>query len=123
MIDAKKAMLIVEDNEDMKSLLANIFDDEGFDTITARNGKSAMKILEDQSVDILLLDKRLPDIDGFDIIPQIKKSGRNSKIIILTAYGDSKIKKKALALGADAYMTKPFNNFELIKLVQKTVSM
>ncbi|MDO9576808.1 MAG: response regulator [Candidatus Cloacimonadales bacterium] len=117
----KKAMLIVEDNEDMQSLLVNIFDEEGYQTITAKNGAAAIKIFRDQNIDIILLDKRLPDIDGFEILSRIKKLSIHSKIIVLTAYGDSAIKNQALSLGADAYMTKPFNNFELIDLVKRTV--
>jgi len=117
----KKAMLIVEDNNDMQSLLSNIFDEEGYNTITANNGETALKITEDQSFDIMLLDKRLPDMDGFEIISRMKSSGIEFKIILLTAYGDSAMKKKALTLGADAYITKPFNNFELIELVKQTI--
>ena len=117
----KKTMLIVEDNEDMQSLLVNIFDEEGYRTITAKNGAAAINIFRNQNVDIMLLDKRLPDIDGFEIISLIKKLDRKSKIIVLTANGDSAIKNQALSLGADAYMTKPFNNFELVDLVKRTV--
>jgi DNA-binding response OmpR family regulator len=119
MIDSNKKMLIVEDNADMQSLLVNIFDDEGFTTIPVTNGKSGIDKLCSNDIDIVILDKRLPDIDGFNLIPMIKAIKGETKIIILTAYDDVKSRNRAVTLGADAYLTKPFNNFELIKLVKK----
>ena len=117
----KKLILIIEDNKDMQSLLVNIFEEEGFRTLIADNGETAINMFDDLNIDVMLLDKRLPDIDGFSIISQARDLGLDSKIVLLTAYGDPAIQKRALDLGADAYMTKPFNNFELISLVKQIV--
>ena len=117
----KKLILIIEDNKDMQSLLVNIFEEEGFRTLIADNGETAINMFDDLNIDVMLLDKRLPDIDGFSIISQARDLGLDSKIVLLTAYGDPSIQRTALDLGADAYMTKPFNNFELISLVKQIV--
>ena len=110
-------MLIVEDNPDMQTLLADIFAAEGYGTILAGSAKAALHISGNHVVDVVLLDKRLPDLDGFEIISSLRRF--NSRIVVLTAYGDVRQKKEALLLGADAYMTKPFLNTELIELVKK----
>ena len=115
---AEKVLLIVEDNADMQLLLSSIFAEEDLCILIAGNGREALQLARNHKIDVVLLDKRLPDMDGLQIFPQLKSINPGTDIIILTAYGDQKIKQSAIQLGAYAYRTKPFVNEELIELVK-----
>ena len=107
---AKKTILIVEDNKDMQSFIANeLFDKYSIET--AYNGIEAQNILKTKSIDIVISDIMMPQMDGFELCNFIKSDIEYSHIIVilLTAKNDLNSKIKGLELGADAYVEKPFS--------------
>jgi len=112
-------ILIVDDNKDTRFLLSNILREEGYQATVAGDGKQAIKELERSSPDLVLLDVKLPGMDGINILEKMKKIDKDLIVIMLTAYGDIKGSVKAMKLGAFDYITKPFNNEELILIIKK----
>ena len=117
-----KEILIVEDSEENVIFFAQILEDHGYRFRVARDGKQAMAELGERRPDLVLLDIMLPGIDGYEVceIVRLNPKLRDIKIIFLTAKGREVEIAKGLALGADAYITKPFSNAELVAQV-KTV--
>ena len=109
---AKRA-LIVEDDINIAELLKIYLQKDGFETENAYDGKKAVELAEKIQPDIILLDIMLPVMDGWQVCREVRK---NSKvpIIMLTAKGESMDKISGLEMGADDYITKPFDPKELI---------
>ncbi len=118
----KNAILIVEDNEDMQLLLTTILADEGFLIHQAYEEKSALKIFERVKPQLVLLDLRLPGIDGISVYKKMKEIDKDVIVFIITAYGDKYIERKVRELGANDYFTKPFDNRLLIENIKNTLS-
>lgn len=116
-----KNILIVDDDQDLRFNLSHILKEEGFNVIDARNGREALKILRESSPDLVLLDMRLPGMDGMKILQEMRKSDKDLIIIMLTAYGDVKGAVSAMKLGAFDYVNKPFDDEELILIIKKAL--
>lgn len=107
-------MLIVEDDPDIRMGLQEYFDMEGYDVQTAEDGAVALKQMEQiETCDIVLLDIMLPKKDGFDVLRKAQAMGFSAPVLVLTAKGEQESKLKGFGLGADDYVTKPFNVEEL----------
>ena len=106
-------VLIVDDEPQIRRLLRNSLPPHGYDCIEAADTVSAMAAVAKLRPDIILLDLGLPDGDGFSVIEFVRKTAL-TPIVILSARGDVEGKVKALELGADDYVTKPFDMTELL---------
>ncbi|MEE8213574.1 MAG: response regulator [Alphaproteobacteria bacterium] len=112
-----KHLLIVEDDELVQSLLAAYIQNEGFKVSLAANGKEMLACIDSESIDLILLDLGLPDEDGLVLARQVR--ARSSlPIIVLTARKEQKDRLAALEIGADDYLTKPFDPEELVLRVR-----
>jgi two-component system KDP operon response regulator KdpE len=112
--------LLVEDDLNIVDLIRSNLAVRGFDTIVATEGATAMKLLETENPDIVLLDLMLPDADGFDLCRQIRARS-NAAVIVVSARGGERDKITALNMGADDYMTKPFSVDELLARITATL--
>ena len=113
-------ILIVEDEPDIRDTLNYNFEKEGFKVLSSPDGKSALKLLENNKPDIVILDLMLPDMSGLDLCRQIKNDKKlsNTSIIMLTAKSEEVDRIVGFELGADDYVTKPFSIRELILRVK-----
>ena len=111
-------ILIVEDDKDILTGLVDNLAMEGYRTIIAKDGKSALKQAKEKSPDLIILDIMLPQLNGFEVCKELKKSGVDTPIIILSAKAQETDKVLALELGADDYVTKPFSPRELLVRVK-----
>ena len=111
-----KRILIIDDEENIRKYLGRALAKDGFDVFTAEYGKEGLNLLVRKHIDIVLLDLNLPDINGLDVLKEIKEVDVQSVIIIITAYGDITSAVEAMRLGAYDYLTKPFD-IEDIKIV------
>ncbi|MCL5935238.1 MAG: sigma-54 dependent transcriptional regulator [Firmicutes bacterium] len=116
-------VLIVDDEEGVCELLVDVLEDAGFETVVAYNARDALKILENETPDTILLDIRLPDADGIQVMEEIKKVGVHVPVILMTAFGTTEIAIQAMRQGAHDYLNKPLNLDELLINVQKAVKM
>ncbi|WCR30058.1 response regulator [Paenibacillus thiaminolyticus] len=98
-----------------------VFSSEGYSTYQASNGKIALNIVREESPDIVLLDMKIPGMDGLEILKQIKKMEPQMKVIMMTAYGELDMIKEATDLGAIMHFTKPFDIDEMRVAVNMTL--
>jgi DNA-binding response OmpR family regulator len=110
-------ILVVEDEESIRTIVEYALDEAGFDVVTADRGDTALELLERESIDLVLLDLMLPGIDGLEVCRRIR-ADRSVPIIILSAKGEELDKVLGLELGADDYVTKPFSPRELASRVK-----
>lgn len=108
----KPRVLVVDDEPQMVGIVAYAFETQGFDVIKAYDGEQAMQKINSENLDLVLLDVMLPHIDGFEIC-RIVRQNTTLPVILLTARKEEEDVIKGLELGADDYMTKPFNPREL----------
>lgn len=114
-------ILVIDDDIDMQSLLSDIITPEGYEVMTADNGKKALKKLAAFSPDLVLLDIKLPDMDGMKVLEEIRKTGTDSIVIMLTGYGDIKDAVQSMKMGAFNYITKPFENEEILLNIKEAL--
>ena len=110
-------VLIVDDNEQITSILAEYAKKEGYMPIVATDGEEALQKFKNENPDILLLDVMMPKIDGFSVCRQIRKSS-NVPIIMITARGEDFEKIMGLEIGADDYIVKPFSPGEVMARIK-----
>ena len=109
----KKKLLIVDDQVGIRILLLEVFATEGYDTFQAANGRTALDIVRTNRPDLVLLDMKIPGMDGLEILKQIKEYDQDIKVIMMTAYGELDMIKEATDLGALMHFTKPFDIDEM----------
>jgi two-component system, OmpR family, KDP operon response regulator KdpE len=112
--------LVVEDDPNIVDLIRSNLAVRGFDTVVSADGLRALRLLETESPDIVLLDLMLPEIDGFELCRQIRERS-SVAIIVVSARGGERDKVSALNVGADDYMTKPFSIEELLARINATL--
>ena len=113
MTTAPVRILVVDDEPPIRKLLRMGLGAHGYDVLDAPNGKSALELL-DKKPSLVILDLGLPDIDGLELLRQIRSRQGNLPIVVLSSRGDEAGKVAALDLGADDYVTKPFGMDELL---------
>ena len=116
-----KEILIVDDEPSIVIPIQFLMEQQGYSVLVAENGEDALDAIYKYKPDLILLDIMLPRIDGYEVceIVRLNPDYRNIKIIFLTAKGREVEIAKGLALGADAYITKPFSNTELVAKVKE----
>lgn len=119
----KKKILIIDDTDLMVKLIKDILTEKGYEVVSANNGIDGINMVMTEKPDLVLLDIVMPGMDGFEVCKLLRREESNNlmPIIILTAQGNEEDKLTGLELGADDYITKPFNPRELISRVNNTL--
>ena len=119
-----KKIAVIEDNKTNIKLIRYQLEAEGFDIHVEETGNAGLKMIKIQKPDMIILDIGLPDIDGFEICKRIRNDAitKNYPIIMLTARGEDRDKIEGLSLGADDYITKPYNAEELILRIKNLLT-
>ena len=112
-------ILLVDDEDSIRNLVKFNLVEEGYEVVTAADGKKALQKYHEEHFDLLILDVMLPEIDGFSIAEQVRLTNMEVPIIMLTAKDGAQDRVTGLRRGADDYLTKPFNLEELLLRVQK----
>ena len=118
-------ILIAEDNAEIRALVSSILIEEGHKVSVAQNGQQALDMMLDDAPDVLVLDIMMPQMDGYTVLKELKTSGikETMKILVLTAKTSESDWVRGYKLGADAYVTKPFDIDELTRHVEELLSM
>ncbi|MGD9809262.1 MAG: response regulator transcription factor [Deferribacterales bacterium] len=113
-------VLIADDELRLRKVVSLHMKKSGFDIIEASNGLQAVKLAEEHSPDVIVLDVMMPEKTGLEACAELKANEKfaNTPIILLTAMADSEDMKKGTDAGADAYLTKPFSPKELIDVIK-----
>jgi two-component system response regulator AdeR len=112
-----RLILVVEDEYDIGDIIEHYLQREGMRVIRAMNGKQAIEINATQSIDLILLDIKLPELNGWEVLKRIRQSNQRTPVIMLTALDQDVDKVTALRMGADDFVTKPFNPNEVVARV------
>ena len=118
MYDKKTHVLVVEDEESIRRFITLNLEMAGYEVGEAANGEDALQLLTTFLPDVVVLDLMLPGISGLEVCQRIRETMTESLVIMLTAKGQDTDKILGLELGADDYMVKPFNPFELIARIK-----
>jgi DNA-binding response OmpR family regulator len=115
-----KRVLVVDDEPNIVMSLEFLMRRAGFEVQVARNGREALDALEGAAPDLLLLDVMMPEFDGYEVCERVRArpEWNGTKIVMLTARGREVERERGLALGADAYVTKPFSTRDLVDKVK-----
>lgn len=115
-----KKILLIEDNPDMRENTAEILELASYDVLTAENGKAGVKIAQDNMPDLIICDIMMPELDGYGVLHMLSRNTKTAGIpfIFLTAKAEKTDFRKGMNLGADDYITKPFDELELLDAIE-----
>lgn len=118
---APKTILVVDDEEKNIELAKVILKKEGYGLLFARSGSEALALLDEASVDILVLDLMMPDIDGFEMLRRLEASGKGAQLrtIVVSALNDAQSREAVEALGAERYLAKPYDIMTLKAMLRE----
>ena len=116
-MNGNQLILVVDDDHEILKMVNRLFELEGYDVITAADGKSAMALIKEREPDLIILDIMMPELNGFQVLDLVRQYS-DTPIIMLTARSEMTTLHNALALGADDYIKKPFHTRELLARVR-----
>jgi len=115
-----KTILLIEDNPDMRENTTEILELAHYNVVTAENGKKGIKLAQEQQPDLIICDIMMPELDGYGVLHLLSKESETASIpfIFLTAKAEKTDYRKGMTLGADDYLTKPYDDVELLSAVE-----
>ncbi len=119
MEEEKKTVLVVDDDQSVLTTFARILERNGYNVDTAETGNQAITKLQTKDYDIVLIDLKLPDIDGTDVLRKIPKSASKTVKIIITGFSTQESGLMAADYGADDYLVKPLKPEELLEVIKE----
>ena len=111
---AGEHLLVVDDEENLRSMLSAALRHHGFEISVAANGREALTAVEDSKPDLVVLDVMMPDVDGFEVCRRLRADNNHTPVLFLTARDSTEDKVRGLTLGGDDYLEKPFSLEELV---------
>ena len=114
-------VLIVDDQKGVRRLLEELFKKEGYEVNVAVDGKDSIEKVKAYTPDIILMDMKMPNMNGLEASEEIIKHDHTIPIIMMTAYGEMEVVQKALEVGVKKYITKPFDIIDLRNMVRKVL--
>jgi two-component system response regulator PilR (NtrC family) len=121
MFQGNRRILVVDDDSSIRNMLAIVLKKAGFDAICAENGEAALEKLNKDSFDLVISDIKMPGISGIELLKKIKALNAEVPVIMITAYASANDAVEAMKLGAEDYITKPFNIDELSIIVERSI--
>ncbi len=118
MITRPLKIMVVDDEVSVTTVLDRILTEEGYQVIVANSGKAALKTLDEIVPDLIMLDIKMPEMDGYETLDRIKQEYEEVPVIMLTAVPDPVSINKSINLGADDYIRKPFRSAELLARIK-----
>jgi two-component system NtrC family response regulator len=116
-----KTILIVDDEKDFCTILSDSLSQDKYRVVTAFNGKTGLELAKKERPDLMLLDIKMPGMDGIEVLRKIKKMKKEIVVIMFTGYGTLETAREAMKLGAYDYVTKPVDLFLLKSLVEEVL--
>ena len=118
---AKRRILVVDDDPDIRGGCAQVLERRGYQCVEAGTGQDTLKLLDKSDFDLILIDLKMPDVNGLDLVARIRQRDNLTPIVMITAYGTIQNAVEAMRLGADDFLPKPFDPEELLIVVQRTL--
>jgi len=125
MAEAKKRILVVDDEPDARTFLTTVLEDNGYETQEVADGEEAVRAIEENPPDLITLDITMPEKSGVSVYRRVKESDnyKHIPVIIVTTEGRDVDKERGLRLGADRYLIKPFEPVKLQQFVQDLLDL
>ncbi len=114
-------ILVVDDEEALRTVLSSELESEGYVVQSAGDGEAAIKILGDQEFHLVLLDIKMPNVDGFEVLKFVKQKHPQTKVIMLTGFADLKNAIESKKLGAEDFVSKPYDLVDLLTTVERVL--
>ncbi|HEU4683062.1 MAG TPA: sigma-54 dependent transcriptional regulator [Nitrospira sp.] len=121
MTEERGAILVVDDDADMREMIFDMLKDRGHRVATAGSGQEALKILSEEDYGVVLTDLRMKGMQGIELLTEIKTSLRDVNVILMTAFGSVETAVDAMKHGASDYLTKPVKKDELIRVIERVI--
>ncbi|MGH7318989.1 MAG: response regulator [Candidatus Rokuibacteriota bacterium] len=118
-----RSVLVVDDDAEMRALLVDVLRNDGFDVAEAGDGADAVLALRNRQFDVILMDKNMPGPSGLDLLPGFRRACPQSRIIMMTAFGDVPSYVEAVEKGAVDYLFKPFRMEEMKGAVRRALEL
>jgi len=116
-------ILVIDDEQGIRTVLSDVLEDEGFEVVTAEDGKSGLKEIKSSNCDLVILDVWLPDVSGIEILEQVTKEKENLPVIIISGHANIDIAVKAVNLGAYDFLEKPLSIDKMITVVNNALEI
>ncbi len=117
----KNRILVVDDEDALRTVLSSELEGEGYQVASAGDGEEAIKILGGQVFDLILLDIKMPKVDGFEVLKFVKQNQPKTKVIMLTGFADLKNAIESKKLGAEDFVSKPYDLVDLLTTVERVL--
>lgn len=118
---AKNRILVVDDEEALRTVLSAELEGEGYLVSTAGDGEEAIKLIGSQVFNLILLDIKMPNVDGFEVLKFVKQKQPSTKVIMLTGFADLKNAIESKKLGAEDFVSKPYDLVDLLTTVERVL--
>lgn len=113
---------MVDDEDALRTVLSSELEGEGYKVAAAADGADAISILKNQIFDLILLDIKMPNVDGFEVLKFVKETNPETKVIMLTGFADLKNAIESKKLGAEDFVSKPYDLVDLLTTVERVLS-
>ena len=117
----KHQILVVDDDPDLRACLSSELRSEGYDVFSVMGGEEAISIIQKRPFDLVLLDIRMPGVDGFKVLKFIKKNYPTDRVIMLTAFADIINEIESRIQGAEAFVKKPYDVADLLATIDRVI--
>lgn len=122
-VDNQHRILVVDDEEPHRVVLSGELINEGYQVTTAGGGEEAISLIKQQPFDLVLLDIKMPIVDGFEVLKFIKKEHASIKVVMLTGFADLKNAIESKKLGADDFVSKPYELPDLLSVIEHALGI
>jgi len=117
----KQPILLVDDDQEFRKAMKKLFEKSGYNVTTAADGREALEILSKETFDLVISDLRMPNLNGMELMEQMKKAKMDVPIIFITAYGEVESYMDLMNLGAFEYINKPVKGQEILALAKRAL--
>jgi DNA-binding NtrC family response regulator len=118
----KRKVLVVDDEDALRTVLSGELTSEGYDVGTAADGDDAISTLQKQAFDLILLDIKMPRMNGFEVLKFVKEKHPETKVVMLTGFADLKNAIESKKLGAEDFVSKPYDLVDLLTTIERVLS-
>ena len=119
---AKNKILVVDDEDALRTVLSAELEGEGYQVTTAADGQEAINVLTSTGFDLILLDIKMPNVDGFEVLKFVKEKHPKTKVIMLTGFADLKNAIESKKLGSEDFVSKPYDLVDLLTTVERVLT-
>jgi DNA-binding NtrC family response regulator len=122
MANKKSLILVVDDEESLRTVLSSELINEGYEVRTAADGDDAIQEMQKADFSLILLDIKMPRMNGFDVLKHIKENHIRAKVVMLTGFADLKNAIESKKLGADDFVSKPYDLVDLLTTIERVLN-